>query len=262
MAMDSNQIVGKMLRSFKSFPIDLVRVYPGSFCSLKELTYGLIRIRSGKKLAVMGEKSSVLDDPFQGDCYHHGSTLKLCDLSRENTECLMALFPYTRPSSLCNFPITIGIEDLLGVATPGYIRAIRRFQARPVFARGSVCGNREEKGDFTEAVRNSAWAVFQENDREGYGVNGDPLKSLEQVNTALDADVSMITLDLSGQINSDTFHLTKASIDRKFKEEIDEDDAKVMLHLFLDKEFLYARRAPSNHENFSLGRSGDLLLPG
>jgi hypothetical protein len=188
----------------------------------------------------MGEKGAVLSDPFKGECLHqHPSTLKICDLSAENTECLMALFPYTKPTSLRKHPVTIGTGDRLGVATPGHIRAIRKYHVRPVLAQQSVRENMQTGRDFAGVIRDAAWAVFQENYQDGYGADGDHLKSLEEVENALDAGVSMVTLDLSEKLNFEAFQDSKEATDRKFSEEIDGEDAKVLFHLFLDKEFSF-----------------------
>jgi hypothetical protein len=233
--MTANQ---DMLLSLKPFPIDLQRIYPKSFLSRNKLRYGLVRTSGGKKLLVLGEKSDVLADPFEGRSYHDSSTLKVCDLSAENTACLMDLFPFTKPISLRRYPITMGAGDRLGVATPGHIRAVRKFKVRPVLAQQSVRENRQTGRNFKEVVLDAAWAVFQENYEDGYGADGDHLKSLEEVEEALHAGVSMITLDLSEKLNLEVFHYSKDLVKQKFRDEIDEGDAEALLHLFLDKEFL------------------------
>jgi hypothetical protein len=229
----------EIVRSLKTFPIDLLKIYPSSFYTKNGLGYGLIRTRENKKCVVMGERSHVLKDAFQGNCYHQTSSLKVCDLSPENTECLMALFPYTKPISLRKFPMTIGMSDPLELATPGHIRAITKYQAYPVMAQQSARENAQTGRNFTQVIQDAAWAVFQEGYQEGYGTDGDHLKSLQEVKSALDAGVSMVTLDLSDQLNTEAFQEQKAQIHRKFKEEIDVDDAKVIFHLFLDKEFVF-----------------------
>ena len=226
-------------RFLTSFPIDLLKIYPRSFCSKNGLQYGLIRTSEGKKLYVMGNRENVLKDAFRGNCHHQFSSLKICDLSGENTECLMTLFPYTKPISLREYPMTIGTGDLLGMATPGHIRAIKKFQVHPVLAQQSVKENVETGRSFTQVIQDAAWAVFQENYQEGYGAVGDHLKSLQEVKEALDAGVSMVTLDLSEKMRPEAFLDPIELIDRKFKEEIDEGDAKVTFHLFLDKEFVF-----------------------
>ena len=185
----------------------------------------------------MGENDPVLADPFKGECHRHTSTLKVCDLSAENTECLMTLFPYTKPTSLRKHSITIGTGDRLGLATPGHIRAIQKFQVRPVLAQQSVRENTQTGRNFTEVIKDAAWAVFQENYQDGYGADGDHLKSIQEVRNALDAGVSMVTLDLSEKLNLTAFQYSTEGVDLKFKEEIDEEDAKVLFHLFLNKEF-------------------------
>jgi len=225
-------------RSLTSFPIDLLKIYPRSFCSKKGLQYGLIRTSEGKKLFVMGTKENVLRDGFRGNFHHQSSSLKLCDLSAENTECLMDLFPYTKPISLRGYSVTVGIGDLLGLAIPGHIRAIKKFQVHPVLAQQSVNENTATGRNFTQRIQDAVWAVFQENYQEGYGAGGDPLKSLQEVKEALDGGVSMVTLNPAGKMSSKPFQGSKGWIDRRFKEEIDEGDAQVIFHLFLDKEFV------------------------
>jgi hypothetical protein len=230
---------GEILKILQAFPIDLQRVYPRSFCSQNGLFYGMIRTGDGKKLAIIAKKEALLKDSFTGKLFNHTPSLKLCDPSPGNTLLLMELFPFTRPVSVLNYPATIGTGDRLGLATSGHIRAVRKFKVRPVFAQQSIRENGQTGRNFREVIADAAWAVFQENYCEGYGADGDHLKSLDEVKLALDAGVSMITLDLSEKLNFEAFSLPREVVGQRFKEEIDPGDAKVLLHLFLDKEFTF-----------------------
>jgi hypothetical protein len=223
----------------KGFPVDLVKIYPKSVCSLNGLTYGLIRTADGKKLAVTGEKNRVLSDDFRGKCYHQDFSLKVCDLSFENTQCLMNLFPYTRPVSLRTYPLTIGTGDRLGVATPGHLRAVEKFNVRPILAQQSVRENGQTGRNFKEVICDAAWSVFQENYQKGYGADGDHLKSLPEIKNALEAGISMVTLDLSEKLDFETYLSSNELVDRKFKKAIEEGDAEVIFHLYLDKNFSF-----------------------
>jgi hypothetical protein len=160
----------------------------------------------------------------------------------------MELFPYTKPVPLREHKITIGTGDRLGVANPGHIRAVQKYGVRPVLAQQSVRENTQTGRSFEEVVSDAAWAVFQENYQDGYGADGDHLKSLPEIKNALDAAVSMITLDLSEKLNPEASNCPKDQLDRQFKEEIDKGDAEVLLHLFLDKEF----RFKGQHGEFSI----------
>jgi hypothetical protein len=152
----------------------------------------------------------------------------------------MELFPFTKPVSLRERRITIGTGDRLGVATPGHLRAIQKFRVWPVLAQQSVRENTQTGRSFKEVIGDAAWAVFQESYKDGYGADGDHLKSLEEIKEALDAGVSMITLDLSEKLNSEAFHYPRGEVGLRFNEEIDEGNAKVLLHLFLAKEFEFS----------------------
>ena len=97
----------------KRFPITLLKVYPKSFTVFNGLTYGLIRIPEGKRLVVMGEKGALVADPFRGEIFSGTPGLKVCDLLSENTECLMSLFPYTKPAPVLKYRYTLGTGDRL-----------------------------------------------------------------------------------------------------------------------------------------------------
>jgi hypothetical protein len=237
-----------LFQSLSGFPIDVRKIYNKSFTSRKGVNYGLIRTAEGKKLAVLGEKTPVLADPFKGKSYSNTSTLKVCDLSPGNAVVLMELFPFTKPVPLREHKTTIGTGDRLGVASPGHIRAVQKYGVRPVLAQQSVRENTQTGRSFEEVVSNAAWAVFQENYQDGYGADGDHLKSLQEIKNALDAAVSMITLDLSEKLYPKASHCPKDQLDRRFKEEIDKGDAEVLLHLFLDKEFGFK----GQHGEFSI----------
>ncbi len=98
---------------------------------------------------------------------------------------------------------------------PGHIRAIQKFKVRPVLAQQSVRENTQTGRSFTEVVQDAAWAVFQENYQEGIrsGWRSSEIHS-RRLKDALDAGVSMVTLDLSEKLNPEAFHYPKELIDQ------------------------------------------------
>ncbi len=232
----SLEAISKLLATF---PIEVQTIYPGSFRSENGLLYGMARINREKRFLVIGKKEGLLKDPFNGKLYESNPSLKVCDLSLKNVPPLMERFPFTRPAPLLNFSSTIGTGDRLGLATPGHIRAVRKFDVRPVLAQQSIREIRQTGRTFKEVIADAAWSVFQENYMDGYGADGDHLKSLDEVKQALESGVSMITLDLSEKLNLDALSFPEEVIERRFAEEIDPVEAEVLLHLFLDKEFTF-----------------------
>lgn len=232
--------VKDLSQDLRGFGIDVQKIYPRSLTYRNGLLYGLIRIPQGKRFFVIGEKGAVVSDPFRGETFRQGTTLKLCHLDAENTDCLLSLFPYTRPTPVLKYPVTVGTGDRLGIATPGHIRAVRHYSVRPVLAQQSVRENGQTGRNFKEVIRDVAWGVFQENYQEGYGADGDHLKSLDEVKDALKAGVSMVTLDLSETLTPEAFTASKEWVDRKLHEELDPEEFKVLSHYFLEKEYPFS----------------------
>src|SRR5271157_2727968 len=119
------------------------------------------------------------------------------ELSLENAKVLHTAFPFTAPVSLRQRTTTIGCGDRLGLATPGHIRALIGLDAAPVLAQQSVRELTLTRRDFPGVVRDASFLVFQEGYEDGYGADGDHLKNLKDIDSALDAGMPMITLDLT-----------------------------------------------------------------
>ena len=147
-----------------------------------------------KYLAVMGD-CAAFDGELQGE-------IKLCPLSVKNAQALHALFPYTKPASHAKHPFTVGLGDRLGLATPGHVKAIAGYNAYPVLAQQSIRELTLTNRTFEEVIAAATFGVFQEGYKGGYGADGDHLKTTEEIQYALNAGCTMITLDCSAHINT------------------------------------------------------------
>lgn len=110
---------------------------------------------------------------------------------------LRRLFPETAPMPLPAGVPSFGFGDRLGLATPGHIRAVRRYAVAPVFAQQSVRELTLAGRTFGEVLDAATWGVFQEGYRNGFTADGDHLTTLDQVQAMLAAGATCITLDLS-----------------------------------------------------------------
>ena len=135
----------------------------------------------------------------------------------ENAHALHELFPWTKPISLRERRTTIGMGDRLGIATPGHIRAIRRFHASPVFAQQSIRENTFTGRTFDDVVAAVTWSVFQEGYHDGYGADGDHLKDVASIDTAIAASMPMITLDLTEVMRPELADYTDDEIESEFQ---------------------------------------------
>jgi hypothetical protein len=106
-----------------------------------------------------------------------------------------------KPSSLRDKTTTIGCGDRLGASNPGHIRAARSFDISPVLAQQSIRELTLTGRSYPQVVRDAAFAVLQEGFDRPYGADGDHLKTLADIDTALAAGMPMITLDLTEVMN-------------------------------------------------------------
>lgn len=142
--------------------------------------------------------------------------LKFCPLTVANSLLLRQAFPFTNPVSLADRAVTIGLGDRLGLASPGHIRVIKTCQAAPVLAQQSIRELNLTGRTYADVLAAAVWAVFQENYTDGYGADGDHLKTEAEVRLALDHGYTMITLDCSEKIDNTAVDLPDDAVDSRY----------------------------------------------
>lgn len=135
------------------------------------------------------------------------------ELNHETACTLRRLFPFTAPKRVLGEQRSIGLGDRLGIATPGHIKVISKYDIMPVFAQQSIreldlTGRRYE--DVLDAV---TFAVFREDFTRGFGADGDHLKRPEDIEYALKLGFTMLTLDLSEHIHHNADGIYSQDVD-------------------------------------------------
>lgn len=178
-------------------------LYPRSLTEAGPAWAALARTAGGKVLVLAAAAARDLPGGFEGDLREApGTALRLCPLTHGNAVRLRELLPWTGPVSLRGRRTTIGCGDRLGRATPGHIRAVRRFEAAPVLAQQSMRELTLTRRTYPNVVDDVTFLVLQEGYRDGYGADGDHLKTLRDIEAAVDAGMAMITLDLTEKMNA------------------------------------------------------------
>ncbi len=155
-------------------------------------------------------------------------------LSTENARTLHSLFPFTAPVSLRERTTTIGCGDRLGLATPGHVRAIAGYDASPVLAQQSIRELTLTGRDYPGVVADASFMVFQEGYERGYGADGDHLKTIKDIDTALAAGMPMITLDLTEVMTPEPASWSAARIEEEFAR-LAADTKKHVLETYADR---------------------------
>jgi len=146
----------------------------------------------------------------------NGICIKVCLLNNDNAGQLRKIFKFTGPVSHKGKPITIGLGDRLGLASPGHIRLLKGKDIFPVLAQQSIRELNLTARTYDDVLASATWAVFREGYLDGYGADGDHLKTPDEVKMALDKGFTMITLDCSEHIDNDAANLSAKEADKKY----------------------------------------------
>jgi hypothetical protein len=173
-------------------------VYEASIRRAGESVVLMAREEERDVLAAAGPAAAA----FKGEPFGREQAGVLAPLTGDNADALRRLFPFAAPVPALRKPRSIGLGDRLGLATPGHIRALKGYDASPVFAQQSVRELTLTGRAFADVLNAATFSVFREGFERGFGFDGDHLKTEAEVSDALAAGCTMITLDCSEYIRS------------------------------------------------------------
>ena len=246
-------------------------VYPDSVHWAGPAVFCLARLHAVKQLVVLLPNKGVEQSDhatgdlttdriiagLSGEIQTIGQVIVKCSpLTVANSLLLRQIFPFTNPVSLADRAVTIGLGDRLGLASPGHIRVIKTCQAAPVLAQQSIRELNLTGRTYADVLAAAVWAVFQENYTDGYGADGDHLKTEPEVRMALDHGYTMITLDCSEKIDNTAADLPDEAVDSRYARL----DAAIRQHY----EALYGGRSialdPQTEIHFTTGELKRIVL--
>ncbi len=217
-------------------------LYEASVCCGDNQLFAVIRTPTGKRLAIAAG-SVALPDDFDGDKVEHdGCSFLLCPWTAANSAALRRRFPWSAPRSLADRPTTIGCGDRLGRATGGHLRAIRHRRIAPILAQQSIRELTLTHRTFQDVVDDVTFLVFQSGYRDGYGADGDHLKTLDDIRAAVECGMTMITLDVSEVMRAQVADFNDVEIEDQYNR-LPDDLRTVMRDAYIGKTFALEGRA-------------------
>ncbi len=211
------------------------KVYKNSLYKNNDILYFIAKKESKKSLYLMSKKD--FKSEFNSQIRNIDEVyIQIVEINFENSQILKKIFPFTAPISLRDKKTTFGCGDRLGLASPGHIRACLNYDIYPVLAQQSIRELNLTKRTYNEVTARAAFLVFQEGFERGYGADGDHLKTIDDIDVALQAGMPMITLDLSEVMNADAADWSEDKINEAF-EKLDSAEKDRMLEAYADKTF-------------------------
>ncbi|OGV33541.1 MAG: hypothetical protein A2020_10405 [Lentisphaerae bacterium GWF2_45_14] len=214
-----------------------VSFYGNSVHKKEKAIISMAKDQNQRFLLIMSPERGGVISKFSGELVGDvGMFAKKCPLNEHNAQMLKELFPWTAPISLRNRKTTIGCGDRLGLATPGHVAAVKEFEVSPVLAQQSMRELKLTGRTYGDVVSDTVYMVYQSGYKDGYGADGDHLKTIADINVALAAGMPMITLDLSEEMNADAGNWSDSEINSAYLG-IKEDIRKRLEKSYFDKSF-------------------------
>ena len=193
-------------------------IYPASIHLVAGAVVAMGRDDNERKLLILAPGEKQLPPGFEGEVVKldsHECGL-VAPLSEKNAAALRRHFPWCAPRSLRNERTSIGCGDRLGLATEGQLRAAKKYRLAPVLAQQSMRELTMTGRTFRNVVDDATFMVFAADYRDGYGADGDHLKTIADIDVEHDAGMPMITLDLSEVMNAAAGDWNDAEVGRAF----------------------------------------------
>lgn len=211
-----NQINLDQLKKLAKTNFQEYQVYPDSLQTANGSLFFIAKENANKFLVILSQGTFPVK--FNGtEVTLESGKAKLCDLTNQNCDALRELFPFTKPKNHRGIPITIGLGDRLGLASPGHLRLIKDLSVFPILAQQSIRELNLTGRTYPDVLAAASWAVFQEGYTKGFGADGDHLKTAEEVKMALDCGYTMITLDCSEHIDNPVAALGTDEISERYQ---------------------------------------------
>jgi hypothetical protein len=174
--------------------------YTASLVATNNTTYQLVRV-DGKKRLVVETPNGETPAGLEIEAFLDDGRVAVCLLSPANAAWMRHAFPHLAPVANPGRPVSIGLGDRLGKAAVGHLRALAGLPVFPVLAQQSMRELRLTGRTYEEVLAAATWAVQETGWKDGYGADGDHLKTGEELDYALGCGFTMITLDCSDHID-------------------------------------------------------------
>ncbi len=181
------------------------RVYPRSISAVQRTVFFLGASGVDKHLGMLSAGPLPREDfagwSTQVDSGGKNLSLTLCPANAANARTLRTILPFlvARPLGLRK---SVGCGDRLGLATPGHVRAVRRFDMSPIFAQQSIRENARTGRTPQQVMDEAMWGVFQEGWRDGFGADADHLKTAADVDQCAAAGYTFYTFDPGDHVDN------------------------------------------------------------
>lgn len=170
-----------------------------------------------EKMLVVYESEKTAGDFGAREKLRDGAQILLtAELTEKNFNALSKRFPWLQPVSRAGYKYSFGLGDRLGNASNAHLKLFKGRGVLPVLAQQSIRELSLTGRSFSEVLLAAGWSVFEEGYRDGWGADGDHVKTPYEVDYAVKSGYPMITLDCSDDIHNEIVELSDKDRHEKY----------------------------------------------
>ncbi len=175
------------------------QVYPESVNEAEGSVFFMVRETEQDFLMVFGKAA----ENFEGEklAFNKAAAVK-APWTHANALMLKKYFAFTAPIRVLGKKRSFGLGDRLGIAAPGHIKLFKEYDAYPVFAQQSIRELNLTQRTYEDVLDCATFYTFRDGYKDGYGADGDHLKTEADIEYALGLGFTMLTLDCSDHIKN------------------------------------------------------------
>lgn len=215
---------------------ELKLIYPPSLQIDRHNVYFIFTDQGERKLGVYEDVVSIKDFKALDILKDEDRVLISGDLNEENLNALEKRFPFIKPVSRHGYKYSFGLGDRLGLAGNAHLKLFKGRNIMPVLAQQSIRELLLTKRTFSNVLNDAKWSVFTEGYKDGWGADGDHVKTPYEVDYAVRAGFSMITLDCTEEIHNEVAELSDEQLNETFNA-LDETIKNYFNDTYLNKTF-------------------------
>ncbi|QEA37577.1 tagaturonate epimerase family protein [Leuconostoc citreum] len=187
----------------------------------------LIVYENSRNIVDFQAKESLVDDDY---------TLIKADLNFFNNAALAKRFAWLKPSSRHGYKYTLGLGDRLGLASNAHLKLLKGRHIFPVLAQQSIRELLLSNRTFSDVIQSASWSVFEEGYKDGWGADGDHVKNSYEIDYAVRAGATMITLDLTEQTRTEFLDYSEEALNAEYNK-LSKDIRKKFEDKYLNRSF-------------------------
>jgi hypothetical protein len=149
-----------------------------------------------------------------------GATTRIVPATSAAAVRLRELVPALQPHPLGRDRSSFGFGDRLGLATAGHVRALRAAVStlQPVFAQQSARELERTGRTFQEVLDAAMWGALEAGWASGFGADADHLRTVDEVESAVSAGFTMLTLDPSEHVHASAAYAQGVELEHRVRE--------------------------------------------